>query len=158
MRVIVPLAPNGWRTKPPRGTFLSIHQVAKQWAQQFAKFGKVRVQPASGREAVQVSFGKGRVLEQVLETIRAHPQVSLIQWAAQPTTLAVGEEGGVRPPVPTTRALGEEGGRPPGPTTLAIGEEGGGPRPTTLAVGEEGGQPPPVGPSTRALGEEGGGP
>lgn len=38
---------------------------------------------------------------------------------------------------PTTMAIGEEGG---GPTTMAIGEEGGGPY-TTLALGEEGGLP-----------------
>jgi hypothetical protein len=70
-----------------------------------------------------------------------------------PTTMAVGEEGGGKPPV-TTMALGEEGaqcvttktaceeggGTVPGPTTLALGEEGGGiPDLTTLALGEEGG-------------------
>jgi hypothetical protein len=69
----------------------------------------------------------------------------------QPTTLMVGEEGGMM----TTLALGEEG---PQFTTLAVGEEGGGGPPpmTTLAVGEEGGG----GPTTLAVGEEswGGGP
>lgn len=70
-----------------------------------------------------------------------------------PTTMAIGEEGGGKPPV-TTKALGEEGaqcvttsvqceeggGKVPGPTTLALGEEGGGrPDLTTLALGEEGG-------------------
>jgi hypothetical protein len=159
LRAIVPLAPNGWRTKPPPGTYLSVRQVAKQWSRQFATFRNVRVRPATGQDAIQVSFGNGPVSERVLEAIRSHPQVSLIRWASQPTTLAVGEEGGVRPPVPTTRALAEEGGWPPQVTTRAIGEEGGRPpQPTTLAVGEEGGQPPAVGPTTRALGEEGGGP
>ena len=43
-------------------------------------------------------------------------------WKAEPTTLALGEEGG--------------DGRA---TTLAIGEEGGDGRYTTMAVGEEGG-------------------
>lgn len=82
------------------------------------------------------------------------------------TTLAVGEEGGVRPPGPprpTTQAVGEEGGgqppQPPKPTTKAVGEEGGGqppqpPKPSTQAVGEEGGGIPK--PSTKAFGEEGG--
>jgi hypothetical protein len=159
LRAIVPLAPNGWPSKPQRGTFLSVRQVAQQWSREFAAAGNVRVRPMSGQDAIQVSFGNGSVSERVLESIRAHPQVSLIQWAPRPTTLAVGEEGGVRPPIPTTRALGEEGGRPPQITTFALGEEGGQmPRPTTLAVGEEGGLPPSVGPTTQALGEEGGGP
>jgi len=48
----------------------------------------------------------------------------------RPTTLALGEEGGVV----TTQALGEEGGRV---TTYALGEEGG--PVTTYALGEEGG-------------------
>jgi hypothetical protein len=96
------------------------------------------------------------------------------------TTLALGEEGGEKPPKYITMAIPEEGTRPilPPPdqaTTLALGEEGGirpnprpNPRPipfppepnppqiTTLALGEEGGNIPPA-PSTKALGEEGGG-
>jgi len=159
LRAIVPLAPNGWRTKPPRGTYLSVRQVAKQWSREFAKLGNVRVRPVSDQEAIEISFGDGHVAKRVLEAIRSHPQVSLIQWAPRPTTLAVGEEGGGGPRVPTTRAVGEEGGWPPEVTTRALGEEGGQlPHPTTLAVGEEGGQPPPVGATTRALGEEGDGP
>ena len=39
---------------------------------------------------------------------------------------------------PTTLAIGEEGG---GPTTMAIGEEGGA---STMAIGEEGGFPPAI--------------
>jgi hypothetical protein len=68
------------------------------------------------------------------------------------TTFALGEEGSGGP---TTRALGEEGGsRPPsgGVTTYALGEEGSSrppyyhyrpnrPRYTTYALGEEGGRP-----------------
>src|SRR5690349_7740628 len=42
---------------------------------------------------------------------------------------------------PTTLAVGEEGGR--GATTYAVGEEGGA-HPTTYAVGEEGGRRRPV--------------
>lgn len=77
------------------------------------------------------------------------------------TTMAVGEEGGTRPPPDmTTMAVGEEGGTKPPPdmTTKAIGEEGGTKPPpdmTTMAVGEEGGTRPPV-VTTRAIGEEGG--
>jgi hypothetical protein len=82
---------------------------------------------------------------------------------SQPTTLAVGEEGGGGP---TTMAVGEEGS---GPTTMAVGEEGGGP--TTMALGEEDVKvaammPPPITTlavaeeavaTTMAVGEEGGG-
>lgn len=69
-----------------------------------------------------------------------------------PTTMALGEEGGSRPPQP-----------PPSPraTTLAVGEEGGGvgqrpqpARPTTQAVGEEGGAVKPVTPPrSKAIGD-----
>ena len=68
--------------------------------------------------------------------------------AQQPTTLAVGEEGGRRP---TTYAVGEEGGRRM--TTYAAHEEGGHHRRTTYAVGEEGGHRRVT---TYAVGEEGG--
>ncbi|HEX2268561.1 MAG TPA: hypothetical protein VHH35_03460 [Pyrinomonadaceae bacterium] len=74
---------------------------------------------------------------------------------SQPTTLAVGEEGGG----PTTLAVGEEDVT--GPTTMATGEEG--PGPTTMATGEEeariattlalGEEEPHV--TTMAIGEEG---
>ncbi|GIW78554.1 MAG: hypothetical protein KatS3mg105_0361 [Gemmatales bacterium] len=70
---------------------------------------------------------------------------ALAQARVKPTTEAVGEEGGRRPPIQaTTLALGEEGGQ----ATLALGEQGGGR--TTKAVGEEGGA------RTRALNEQGG--
>lgn len=75
---------------------------------------------------------------------------------SQPTTMAVGEEGGG----PTTMAVGEEDIT--APTTMATGEEGGGP--TTMATGEEesriattlalGEEDPPI--TTLAIGEEGG--
>lgn len=98
---------------------------------------------------------------------------------SQPTTMAVGEEGGG----PTTMATGEEeariattlafGEEDPPITTLALGEEGAttlrlgeeGPTPTTLALGEESqttfgltATTLAVGeedPTTRAIGEEG---
>lgn len=59
------------------------------------------------------------------------------------TTAALGEEGGVPRPRPSTEAVGEEGGRGSPSVTLAIGEEdrGGPGRVTTMAVGEEGRKP-----------------
>lgn len=97
---------------------------------------------------------------------------------SQPTTMAVGEEGGGPTTMavgeeditaPTTMATGEEG---PGPTTMATGEEEAriattlalgeeDPPITTLAVGEEGAttlQLGEEGPTTMAVGEEGTGP
>ncbi len=65
---------------------------------------------------------------------------------SQPTSMAVGEEGGG----PTTMAVGEEDVT--APTTMATGEESGG-DPTTMATGEESRLV-----TTMAVGEEGGGP
>ena len=87
--------------------------------------------------------------------VAAGPGLAIAGLASQAlgqaaTTLAIGEEGGKKPPPKaTTKAIGEEGGKRPPPriTTKAIGEEGGG-KPgnmaTTMAIGEEGaGRPKP---------------
>jgi len=70
------------------------------------------------------------------------------------TTMAIGEEGGkrpVKPPVKSTKMVGEEGGG----MTRARGEAGG-PVATTMAIGEEGGKRPPTSRSiTTARHEEG---
>jgi hypothetical protein len=154
--LVVPLAPDTWRTKPAADTYQSAADVAKQWSKAFAEHKGVQVTARGKTGLVYVAFGDGPIPEKVLEAIKNHPQVVGPQWQGMPTTLAIGEEGG-----PITERRGEEGKRPPiNPTTMAIGEEGG-PRPTTRAVGEEGGKPPVLPPgrvTTHALGEEGAGP
>ena len=62
---------------------------------------------------------------------------------AIPTSLAIGEEGGISEPIPTSLAIGEEGGiipvgLPPGVPITSPGEF------TTQAVGEEGGIATPI--------------
>ncbi|AGA25272.1 hypothetical protein [Singulisphaera acidiphila] len=80
----------------------------------------------------------------------ASAQSNIDQRRRQPTTFALGEEGGIpqspprRYPFSTTRRWGEAGRV----TTFAFGEEGG--VTTTYATGEEGGA------TTYAFGEEGG--
>jgi len=114
---------------------------------------ETRQEPAQPRATRRSALG--RMLGAVAAMFGAGA-VASAQPGRRPTTLAVGEEGGVRPPMPprpTTLAVGEEGGA----TTLALGEEGG---VTTQALGEEGGMRPPLRPvpppTTLAIGEEGG--
>jgi len=66
-------------------------------------------------------------------TGHAVPNPAAPTATSDPTTLAVGEEGG-------DGEDGEDGKDDDAPTTLAVGEEGGDgdDAPTTLAVGEEG--------------------
>jgi hypothetical protein len=117
----------------------------------------VTVHDADGAHEIEV--------KQIAEDLAAAQQQttwisgSVVRGAAgrfsQPTTMAVGEEGGG----PTTMAVGEEDVT--GPTTMATGEEG--PGPTTMATGEEeariattlamGEEEPPI--TTMAIGEEG---
>jgi hypothetical protein len=162
-----------FRSIPPGGFFPQLMTPFAIWV----AFGAsepvktVTVHDADGAHKITI--------EQMPKTLAAAPAT----WFAghvrrkggifsQPTTMAVGEEGGG----PTTMALGEEGIT--APTTMATGEEGGGGPTTmatgeeetrmvtTMAVGEEGGGPTTMavgeedvtGPTTMAVGEEGGGP
>ncbi len=156
--LMIPLYPNRWRLKPEEGSYLEAAELAKQWTKDFAAAGDVKVKAMKHMPLVIVTFGSGKVREEVVQSLRSHPQVFQLQWDGMATTMALGEEGN-RPPGITTKAIGEEGGGRPRPTTLAVGEEGGGrPRPSTRALGEEGGgRPRPPHATTLAIGEEGGG-
>jgi len=157
MTLRVVLTPNNWPVRPDHSTYLSTFALADQWSKQFAKFRDVRVTTVPTTSDAFVSFGR-MIPKQVIEALKANPQVSYMEWVAGATTFAVGEEGGQPQPI-TTQALGEEGGvtttwhseEGGGVTTMRLGEEGGNPF-TTQALGEEGGKPP----TTRRFGEEGG--
>lgn len=134
-RLMVQLAPNGWNSKPKRGSFHSAADLAKQWTKDVGD-PKVMFRPA-GLASVMV-LSNGPMPNLALNKIKECPQVVSLQWAGgggQATTQVVGEEGGGV----TTQALGEEGGQA---TTRAVGEEGGRPplEATTKALGEEGGR------------------
>ena len=156
---MVQLAPNGWGSKPKKGSFLSTGDLAKQWSKDVGD-PKVMFRPV-GLASIIVS-SNGPMPELALSKIKESPQVVALQWAGgggQVTTQVVGEEGAGGSQA-TTRALGEEGNAPTqlqqehgGATTHAIGEEGG--QATTRAVGEEGGRPPQE-VTTQVVGEEGG--
>jgi len=150
--LIVPLSPNRWRNKPEADAYQSGKELAKQWSDRFARTEGLIIRADKLGNRIYVRAKDGRIPSQVVQALKAHPQVTSLQFAPMMTTMALGEEG--NRPGATTRAVGEEGDRPrPRPTTLAVGEEGG-PRPTTLAVGEEGGRRPGR-ITTHALGEEG---
>ena len=157
-QLLVELAPNSFYRKAA-GYYQSTDDVIKTWRKQLARWVNVglEMEPLTGRDGfVVVRLPVGQGLEEALQAIKSHPQVARVRWyQPQPTTLALGEEGGPRP----TTARGREEG---GVTTLALGEEGG-PPPTTRRAGEEGDRPPltPLngeagGPTTKALREEGG--
>ncbi len=143
-------APDGWNKMPGKGTFEPVDAMTKSWVQKFSMHEDVKIVANRNVRTPFVQFADAtKIPENVVATIKEHPQVYAVQWLtpARATTLALGEEGGGGV---TTQALGEEGGI----TTKALGEEGG-PRPSTRALGEEGGRPRPQ-PTTLALGEEGG--
>ena len=167
-QLLVELAPNSFHRKPP-GHYEDTNAVVRRWLKQLARWVNVglEMEPLTGRDGFVVvrlpMMNRGQ--EEVVRVIKSHPQVVRVRWyQPQPTTLALGEEGGPRPTTArgreeggiTTQALGEEGG----PTTRALHEEGNrGPltplngeagNATTKALNEEGGV------TTFALGEEGG--
>ena len=168
-KLTVIVMPNAWPNKPDADQYHSVKQIAESWTKQFKGSSNIEFKPAEN--AVEVHFKKAEVDKKVTDALAAHAQVSQLAWAGQPTTRALGEEGGQTTLArfeegggPTTRRLGEEGGIPPRPTTLRAGEEGA----TTLALGEEGGGPipgplprpvprplPGIRVTTKAIGEEG---
>ncbi|MCE9556003.1 MAG: hypothetical protein K8T91_21865 [Planctomycetes bacterium] len=145
-RLMVQLAPNGWGTKPKKGSFISTNDLARQWTKDVAD-PKVMFRPA-GLASIMV-MSNGPMPEAALSKIKDSPQVVAIQWAgaaAQATTRALTEEGNQ-----PTQAQQEQGGG--AITTHELHEEGG--QATTRAVGEEGGRGPNQ-VTTQVLGEEGG--
>ncbi len=187
-QLLVELGPNSFPRKPA-GHYEDTDTVLHRWMKQLSCWSNVPIEmgPLSGRDGyVLIRLPMNQGLKDVLQVVKSHPQVIRVQWCQpQPTTLALGEEGGPRPTTArgreegggiTTQALGEEGGPA---TTRALGEEGrGGPLTpvngepgsittkalheegavTTFALGEEGGPNPPARGriTTQALGEEGG--
>lgn len=160
--LLVHVIPGDFKEKPPKGSYQPVAALVVSWREKFSdgadiRDSQIKFELDSGNRGVVVNLGAKEPPKEMLEALKEHPQVTLIEWNRPVSTLALGEEGG---PAPTTKRLGEEGG--PGPTTLALGEEGG---PTTEAIGEEGGPttlgrgeeggPIPL-PSSRARGEEGG--
>ncbi len=157
--LLVELVPNSFR-RAPEGTYLPTQKVLQQWEEQLSSWVRrgLELQQWEQRPGfVVIRLPMGMGLQEVLQVIKSHPQTARVRWfQPQPTTLALGEEGG---PVPTTRRLGEEGGV----TTFALGEEGA-PPPLKNPQPEQGRGPqflpPPIRDpgqvTTLAFGEEGG--
>lgn len=163
-QLAVQLVPNDWRlVPPPKGSYVDTDKLVDAWSK---KFKMVKFKKSRTPSTVLINIGPAGLPEQLVKSLKLHPQVARISWNVRATTLALGEEGATTKALgeegASTRRRGEEGGKV---TTLRVGEEGG--KVTTKALGEEGGKgstrrlgeeggkrPPKV--STRALGEEGG--
>jgi len=151
MTLKVVLTPNK-RPEGPDSADGRADALAAEWSRQFIRFRDVKVTTLPSIDDVFISFTRF-IPKQVIAAVKAHPQVSYLEWVAAATTFALGEEGGGVAEPTTTNTLGEEGGYP---TTTFFNEEGGYYPSTTTRMGEEGGTWSPTHPTTTRLGEEGG--